>query len=349
LLIAASALFHGAGIVLAVFGVASWFVAPAVRAGWNALRAGPTRRPNWFRFATVVTVVTVTVVALAHVPWPAAVRAPAIVEYSSLTPIRTASDGFVREIHVSGGDFVEKGQILAVLQNDELELRLADLELRIEQSVIRSRQYQGNSEIATLQAESAIREAMETQRDELRAEVEKLTVRAPKAGNIIGRGIASFQDMYVEKGTKLLEIGDGDQKELRVSVAQDDVDRFAVCVSGKINVRLPGQGSFTSSLASVSPSANVEPPHPALCSPFGGPLTVCRKKASASPEGDVRHELMEPRFIATVPLGGREGKLARAGQIGVVSFRDGQESVGTHLYRIVSDWIRRRQGSPGNG
>jgi len=349
LLIAASCLFHGAGIVLTAFGVVTWLIMPMIHFGWNALRAGPTRRPNWFRFAAVMTCVTASAAALANAPWPAAVRAPAVVEYSSLSPIRAGSDGFVREIRVTGGDFVEEGQVLAVLENEELEMRLADLDLRIEQSLLRSRQYQGHSEIATLQAEAVAREAIEKQRDELRTEVGNLVVRAPKAGRIIGRGLASLQGMYAEKGTKLLEIGNQQQKELRISVAQEEVDRFADRVGGNVNVHLPGQDLFASSLASISPSASIEPPNPALCAPFGGPLTVCRKETSTGPAKDMQHEFIEPRFVGTVCLGGREGRCLRAGQTGFVSFHDGQDNVGTHLYRIVSDWVRRRRGSSGEG
>lgn len=349
LLIAASCLFHGAGIVLAAFGVVTWLVMPVLHFGWSALRASPMRRPNWFRFAVVSICITVTAVALANAPWPASVTAPAIVEYSSLTPIRAGSDGFVREIRAAGGDVVEEGQVLAVLENEDLEMRLADLELRIEQSLLRSRQYQGHSEIAALQAEIVARETIEKQRDELRAEVRKLVVRAPITGRIIGRGLGSLRGMYAEKGTKLLEIGNQQHKELRISVAQDDVDRFADRVGGKVHVRLPGHRVFESSLASISPSASLAPSHPALCAPFGGPLTVCRKEASTGPAKDMQHEFIEPRFAGTVCLDSGEGRRLHAGQTGFVSFHDRQEDVGTHLYRIVSDWVRRRRGSSGDG
>ena len=352
LLIAASALFHGAGIILAAFGVATWLVAPVLRFGRRALRAGPTRRPNWFRLAAVLTSVTMVVAALAGASWPAAVRAPAFVEYAPLTVIRAASDGFVEEIFVSGGQSVKEGQVLAVLQNRELRAQLADVELRIDQSRIRSRQHQGDSEIAMLQAEAAARDAMEKQRDELRREVDGLTIRAPRSGKIIGRNLASLRGMYAEKGTQLLEIGNEEHKELRLSVAQDDIDRFADRRGQQIHVRLPGKESFLCSLTSISPSASVEPPHPALCAPFGGPLTVCRKASSAdhaSPADDLKHELIEPRFTGTVRLERHHGQRLRAGQIGVVTFHDGRETIGAHLHRIVSDWVQRRQGLPGGG
>ncbi len=349
LLIAASCLFHGAGIVLAVFGVVAWFLLPIFRFCRDALRAGPPRRPKWLRLGAVVTGVVLVAAGVSYTPWPAAVTAPAIVDYSSSMPIRAASDGFVREIRVASGDFVEKGQILAVLRNDELKVQLADSELRIQQSLVRSRRYQGHSEIAAFQAEAKVREAMEKQRNELRAEVRELVVRAPIAGHVLGRGIVSLQGMYVEKGTLLLEIGNVECKELHLSVDQDHVDRFAARVGGEINVRLPGQGSFTSSISSIDPSATVRPPHPALCAPFGGPLTVCRKETSTDREEAVQYELVEPRFVGTVCLDGSESKRLRAGQIAVVSFRDGQENVGSHLYRIVSDWVRRRQAPTGNG
>ena len=350
LLIAASALFHGAGIVLAAFGVATWLIAPVLRFGRRALRAGPTRRPNWFRLAAVLTSATMVAAALAGASWPAAVHAPAFVEYAPLTVIRAASNGFVEEIFVSGGQSVKEGQVLAVLQNRELQVQLADVELRIEQSRIRSRQHQGGTEIAMLQAEAAARDAMEKQRDELRREVDGLTIRAPRPGMIVGRNLASLRGMYAEKGTQLLEIGNEEHKELRLSVAQDDIDRFADRAGQQIHVRLPGQESFSCSLTSISPSASVESPHPALCAPFGGPLTVCRRAAPADPASstdDAQHELIEPRFTGTVRLERHHGQRLRAGQVGVVTFHDGRETIGAHIHRMVSDWVKRRQGPPG--
>lgn len=317
--------------------------------GRFARRPAPPRRPNWLRFGAVVTAVALAAAGVSYAPWPAAVTAPAIVDYSSSVPIRAASDGFIREVYVTSGDHVEEGQILAILRNDELEVQLADLELRIQQSLVRSRRYQGHSEIAASQAEAKVRESMEKQRDELSAEVDELVVRAPIAGHVVGRGIVSLRGVHVEKGTLLLEIGNERFKELRLSVDQDHVDRFGARVGGKINVRLPGQGSFTSSLTSLEPSASVEPPHPALCAPFGGPLTVCRKETSADREEAVEHELIEPRFDGKVCLSGPESKRLCAGQIAVVSFRDAKENVGTHLYRLVFDWVRRRQAPTGNG
>jgi len=66
----------------------------------------------------------------------------------------------VRKIEVRGGQFVEQDAILLVLENEELQVRLADFETQIEQSLIRSRQYEKQQELAAYQAELANRETL---------------------------------------------------------------------------------------------------------------------------------------------------------------------------------------------
>ncbi len=70
------------------------------------------------------------------------------------------SAGFVREIHVHDGQQVSKGQPLLVLESRELKRELADLDLQIRQSSIRSQRHEQKGEIAQKQAEAKNRERM---------------------------------------------------------------------------------------------------------------------------------------------------------------------------------------------
>jgi multidrug resistance efflux pump len=281
-------------------------------------------------------------VVLMTVPWPAAARAPAFVEYAPPVVIRADSAGFVHDVLVRGGQVVEEGQVLAVLGNDELTAQLADLELRIEQSKIRSRQHQKKQEMAAFQAEAAVREALEKQRDEVRIQVQQLTVRAPESGNVIGWRLEALRGVYLEEGDKLLEIGSDDRKEIRVSIAQDDLDRFQGQVGRPVDVSLPGHDSLACTLTKISPRATLEPENVALCAPLGGPLTVCRKEVSADAESNTHYEFLAPRFTGFVQLDATQSKRLHAGQTGAVSFGDRKQAIGPHLYHLLTRWVQRR-------
>jgi putative peptide zinc metalloprotease protein len=348
LLAGAAALFHGAGIALAAGALALWLVIPLVRLVKYAVHGRPGERPKWFRCTAIVaTTGGILAAVLFAAPWPLAQRAPAMVEFEPLTVIRPGSPGFVQAIHVRGGQFVESGDVLVVLKNDELQVNLTEAELKIQQSLIRSRQYENKEEIAAFQAESAAREALEKQRDELRTQVAELTIRAPRSGKVIGRNLPALLETYVEKGTELLAIGNDEQKELRISIAQDDLDLFAARAGETMHVRLSGYPPLTCPLKRISPRASVEPPHRSFCAPLGGPLAVRARKPSADKkEQETQYEFFAPRFTGYGQLNTDDSTRLMAGQLGVLSFRASEDKIGPHLYHQLDRWVRERLRPP---
>lgn len=196
--------------------------------------------------------------------------------------------------------------------------------------------------MAAFQAETAAREALEKQRDEVRTQVEQLTVRAPEAGKIIGRRLEALRGVYLEEGDKLLEIGNDKQKEIRLSIAQNDLDRFQSQVGKPVDVSLPGHDALACTLTKISPRATLEPEHDALCAPFGGPLTVCRKQASDDADVNTHYEFLTPRFTGSVQLDAPQSKRLHAGQTATVSFGGCIEAIGPHLYHQLTRWVQRR-------
>ena len=344
LVIAAAALFHGAGIVLAVLAGTLWLGLPAVRFGKFLICPGQFGRPNRLRFLSIVGSATVAgTLLLIKVPWWGAYRAPVIVEFSPLAVVRTGSPGMVRQICVRSGQFVKVGQVLAVLENEELELELADLEIAIQQSLLKGRSYQQKNEIAAYQAELDNVKGLEKQQDEKQAEVEQLTVRAPKGGKIIARNLDLLKDTYLEAGTEIVSMGDEACKELRISVAQEDIEVFTGHLQQPVRIRVPSTDVFQCPLVKVDPRASVQPPHHSLCAPNGGPLVVKRKAADEndSQTATETYELLTPRFVGVVSLSTAQSRSLRAGQRGTITFRTHRESIGSHLYTLSSRWVRR--------
>ena len=77
LVISASALFAGAGVVIAAGAVVAWLLAPAVRFTTYLVRGTPTERPRLWRFAWSSTLLAaLVVVPLGSVPWIVRGRRP---------------------------------------------------------------------------------------------------------------------------------------------------------------------------------------------------------------------------------------------------------------------------------
>ncbi|MFV2067561.1 MAG: HlyD family efflux transporter periplasmic adaptor subunit [Pirellulales bacterium] len=345
LVIGAAALFHGAGIVLASAAVVLWLGGPIVRCFRSLSPRHGGGSPSLFRAAlTVVVFVAVTPAILFGIAWPAGKRAPAVVEYAPLTPVRVLSAGFIRELHVRSGQWVQQGQVLAVLSNDKLELEAGQLRISIAQSQLKCRMFKQAQEMAAYQTERKNLESLEVKRREKEFQVAQLVVRAPRSGRVIRRDLDSALGTYLEQGEELLSIGNEEQKEVRISVAQEDLDAFKALQGHTVSVHLPSLLQVSGQLERVNPRATFKIPHSALSAQQGGPLIVKRSDHESGDRDNHadRYELLVPRFNGIVDLATSQSCLLRAGQVGFVTVASGGESIGQHLYRALAGWLRRQ-------
>ena len=142
-----------------------------------------------------------------------------------------------------------------------------------------------------------------------------------------------------------MAIGSEQSKELRVSVAQDDVARFLPRVGQPLTARI-GQATIASRLSRVEPRASLTPPHPALSAAEGGPLAVRPRdaadgdRAERDKAGREPYELLAPRFAAQVVLSADQSLAVGAGQRGQVALQPGEETLGAHGAKLALIWAR---------
>ncbi len=333
LIIAAAMMFNGAGLLIALFAAAMWLIVPTFSFLVYLFRGNDWEKPSKLRFAgLVLPLVLLMGYLLTHTPWPGVIRAPAVVDYDPLAVVRARSDGFVREICVNSGQFVEAGQVIARLENSELLVELQDIDLEIEQTSLKSRVLKQREELAAFQAEEKKLETLRKQQQEKSAEVSQLLVRAPIRGTVILRDPDALLGTYAASGAEIVSIGDEQSKELRLSIRQEDVDTYLAAVGESVSARLPGVSRLTCSLTRVPPQASVEPPHRSLCAPYGGPLEVRAKESTESDNPEDKYELIRPGFTGIVELPTEYGAHLHAGQRGVVWLARGSESIAEHLW-----------------
>jgi putative peptide zinc metalloprotease protein len=345
LAVGATALFHGLGLVLAILAVAGWSLGPIKRLVKFLARDKSRLRASVPRLlATSGIPAVLAALSLVTLPWPGTSRAPAVVEYAPLTLVRAASAGFVRELRVNSGASVQQGQVIALLDNDELCMELAELDAAIGQSELNMRAFQQAEKLAAYQAELKTLVALREKRITKSRQVEQLVVRAPASGKIISRNLDARVGIHLNEGDEILAIGNEQQKELTIAVSQRSHDAFQAYVGEFVHVRLRPHGSFRSRLALLEPQASLEPAHAALCAAMGGPLPV-KQAAEGSRHGDAkgeRYELLAPHFTGSVRLSPAQGARLKAGQVGIVSIRPLRESLGGHLLGAFSSWLREK-------
>jgi putative peptide zinc metalloprotease protein len=279
---------------------------------------------------------------------PATVAAPGVVEYQTLTVVRPATPGFVRELFVHDGETVVAGKPLLRLENQELTVRLRTTELEIEKSIARCRSLRQAGQTAKEQAELAEQTGLRKERDELAAQVESLTVTATASGNVVGRNLEAWLGRYVETGTELLMIGDEDAKEVLVAVPQDDVELFNRRSEGTLTVRFAALGvrALQATEISIEPRATTQPPHEALSSRLDGPLAVRVNDDPLDRGNRAADELLDLCFKAAVPLSPEQSRALFAGQIATVEFRSANESLAKRAANLVWRWLDRAIAQP---
>ncbi len=345
MIIAATALFEGAGKILALLAAVLWLGMPLVRLLKRIMRMRyQDNSTRSLSFSTVGLAMVIAALLAIQVPWPLPPQAPAVVDYAPLAVVRADSPGFVAKIHVQGGQLVTEGQVLAVLRNDELALELADLERAIEQAETKCRVHEHGRKLAAWQAEAKQLEALQKKHQEKSEQISHLTLRAPTSGRVIGVDLQNLLGVYLKPGDEILSIGSEHHKELRLAIAQDKLPAFKTNVGRPVHVRLPGGQVFLSELSSIEPRARLDCPHPALSGANGGPLAV---KAKGQEPDDLGHdaeqtELLVPHFVGRLCLTGERSVQLRAGQVARAALTSHREAVGSYLFRELTRWTRQK-------
>ncbi|KAA5538545.1 HlyD family efflux transporter periplasmic adaptor subunit [Roseiconus nitratireducens] len=332
LIIVAVSFYRGVGLVLSAITVSVWFAGPMGRIFTLVRSLDSVLRRRLLRRASAL--LAGAGVLLFALPWPQFGSYPAIVEYSPHTSIRAPAAGFIEQLHVTAGSHVQIGQLLITLRNDKLRCDALDLELQIEQSRVRRRQHTQKGRHAEAQAELAAENALIEQFNELTRQLDQLSIRAPRSGVIVRRGLRDLQGQYVDQGDELCAVGTESRKELRIAIEQEAIDRFRARSGAPIRYAIEGLDPQVARIERVVPRASRQVPHPALSASNGGPLAV-KPVSTANHAGGDKSELLTPHFRAIVPLTSDQSLRLSSGQRVSVYRHAFDRSIGQHLWDLA--------------
>jgi putative peptide zinc metalloprotease protein len=342
LIIGASVLFYGAGLILAAIGVVLWFVVPIanqIKGLFGPAAPFPVNRRRLAISLTLTAIVGFSMFSVLKAP--ASKSAPAIVQFSDEQILRANAEGFIREILIENGQAVTKDQALIVLENRQLALGVRELEALANEALIESRIHANSDELALSQAALEKHEGLQRQLVEKRQQLDGLTLRAPFAGFVYQRNLENRLGSYAKRGDSLLSLAHADTKEVVVSIDQRDLESIKENVGKCLRVAFPGMDVFESELVRINPRASADPKHPSLCANAGGPLPV--KPVSASSDNDeARFELLVPRFTVELELAPEFGKQLHSGQRGRAFFATNRQSLGSYLFVAASEWLEQK-------
>lgn len=336
LLVGASVLFRGGGLLLAVIAFLFWLVPLLFSLGGFFKKGKPGERarvwPAVWRCGTLAAVLIVVGIF----PFRVDIKTPGVVEAAGEVILRAEGPGFVTGIHVRDGALVQKDQPLVTLENPELELKLRTLGITHDRQDLKRRIFRMDKPVAEYEAEVAMLDSLRKQYLEQLDYVETLDITATRAGRVVAPQLPRMRDRYMRTGEEILRIVDPAAGEILIPISQDDVDYFRRHIGKSVQVYLEGRGSTGEGrLLRISGRAVTSVEHPALTTLAGGPLAVKPRGASKEGKGDGKndaYELAQPYFWGTINLPENATEGIRAGERVRVKFRSERvQSIGSRV------------------
>jgi len=227
------------------------------------------KRGRAFAFSGAVAVAAILLVGV--VRFPVTVRAEGVLEAADRQTLRVETPGFVDQVLVADGQYVEKGQPILLLANksestklaqDQIELQIAQLDMQ-------------NSSVAdpgkyTVDRERSLRLGKVLEEQQKR--IDKLVLRAPISGRVVAPDLRNMRGTYLSQATEVATITEVKNLEAFVVINQADRDRLNKIGNYTTELRVVGDVTHPLPVTGVriAPAANNEVRAPALTHLGGG-------------------------------------------------------------------------------
>jgi putative peptide zinc metalloprotease protein len=252
-----------------------WFILPVGSClHWLATNPGVQDRRGRVWGVTGAALIT-AILLIGIVPWPDHRRADGVVESEGLSGVFCEVEGFLDEVHTRAGTRVKKGDAILSILNPELraQLRLAHAELS--EAVVREQDATTKAPGSAQVAREYVA-AYEQQIAYLESRVEKLVVRAPRDGVVVGPDLAQRAGLFIREGDALCDVVDEDDLRVVAVLSQDQADWISTLPPDRYRVELRRASRIRdvipASLTRAPSAARRELPHAALGHTGGGAI-----------------------------------------------------------------------------
>jgi putative peptide zinc metalloprotease protein len=224
-------------------------LALAARTRW---RAGFMSGPR----AGLLTVVVVAIIGLPFIlPWTYRARGEFTVEAAPPAPVRAQVDGILDRVLVEEGDTVAAGAPLAVLWNPELESEYLDRQAEARRLTLRRARAESQRDLTEAADAAATLVKVNEELEVLRVRRERLVLRAPSAGTVLGYRLHERQGEWLAEGDELAAIASLDGRLARIRVPLKRAGELEVGQSAGMRLITRPDLEFRSTVASVAPAA----------------------------------------------------------------------------------------------
>ncbi|MFA6623718.1 MAG: HlyD family efflux transporter periplasmic adaptor subunit [Fibrobacteraceae bacterium] len=252
-------------------------------------------------------------VALLYIPVPDTFTAPGILESTRYENTINKTRGQVTEIRAKPGDFVNAGDTLMLLRNEELDNEIEETRAAYDESgclYVRALT-EAPADMLPLQKRMDVYGQEIGQKEK---EKEGLAVRASVSGVWYSTDAQNFAGKWIPQGDSLGQVIDTNEFQFVAVISQEEASRIFASKANSASVRLHGRAFTDLAVKSIRaiPAAQTELPSEALGWQGGGDIEINRAagdpKEASEPfyrvEAKFAHKVNGVRFSQ-----GRSGKI----------------------------------------
>jgi putative peptide zinc metalloprotease protein len=295
LCVTASTMFAGAGVLLAVFGVAAWFGRPVAKLFAQLLDLWRNDRGRFVRAVASGAAAVWISWLLLSAPIPTSIGVPAIVSDPPRAIVRTSVEGFVRDVFVTDGQQVKAGQPLVRLENRELFNRVNALRSLLKENEISRRIAADQHDAAAERIATQDRIALQQKLSRLQPKLDGLRLHAPMPGKISARNLSELTGQFLREGDEVLRLLTEDREVIGI-VPQNHVRVARASLGGDVAMRDARNRQHSIRIRVVEPRATRTIPDASLAAINGGPLAVEHERKGQE-KTDSQLRLVRPHFL----------------------------------------------------
>jgi len=181
------------------------------------------------------------------------ISADALIEGAVQRSIVAPFEGFIQSAEVRAGDLVDDGQLLSVLEDQDLKLERLRLSTQRNQLLREQREAAANKERAQVKVLSAQMEQTAAQIALLDEQLARTRLRAPFRGVVVSGDLSQSLGAPVKQGDLLFEIAPLDEYRLILQVDERDIIDTAADQSGELILNSMPEQTLTFRVVRITP------------------------------------------------------------------------------------------------
>jgi len=254
-------------------------------------------------------------------PIPTSVSSELLLEPGKAALLRTSVAGTISEVFVRQGQEVKAGQLLAVLQNPEVEAeaRKTTIELTLASSNLRENQDQPASGKSAQSARERIR--LQKELAVATSNLGALQIRAPFDGIVTTSEIRQRVGQFLAAGEEFCRLSDARTMKARIFVSDRDLNDIRAGVPVRVKVLPYAFRTFTGHVEQILPAAATD-----------APISDTQKLTRLGQE-------LTNRFAVVMVFPNSDGSLS-AGMTGVAKITVKSRPLAWQMSRSAWHWLR---------